>query len=160
MKQSIGNFLLRRLQEAGIRHIFGVPGDYNLGLMQQLEDRGEPAWNWMFSYDHSLLHRMSSQEVELPIVSCDCSRKSCFVPLVRPDAARLLAVPRTPSAFHPHAQRSAFHRTICVSGAMGYAMHYSRSHDAVIRLYDDGGNVTETHERCLGQVAPDGNVCA
>lgn len=44
MKQSIGDFLLRRLQEAGIRHLFGVPGDYNLGLMQQLEDRGEPAW--------------------------------------------------------------------------------------------------------------------
>ena len=44
MKQSIGNFLLRRLQEVGIQHIFGVPGDYNLGLMQQLEDRGEPAW--------------------------------------------------------------------------------------------------------------------
>lgn len=44
MKESIGNFLLRRLQEVGIRHIFGVPGDYNLGLMQQLEDRGEPAW--------------------------------------------------------------------------------------------------------------------
>src|ERR1700735_5678283 len=44
MKMSIGNFLLRRLQEAGIRHIFGVPGDYNLELMQQLEDRGEPAW--------------------------------------------------------------------------------------------------------------------
>ena len=44
MKQSMGNFLLRRLQEAGIRHIFGVPGDYNLGLMQQLEDRGEPVW--------------------------------------------------------------------------------------------------------------------
>src|SRR5215510_10021396 len=44
MKQSIGNFLLRRLEEAGVRHIFGVPGDYNLELMQQLEDRGEPAW--------------------------------------------------------------------------------------------------------------------
>jgi indolepyruvate decarboxylase len=44
MKQSIGSFLLRRLQEAGVRHIFGVPGDYNLELMQQLEDRGEPAW--------------------------------------------------------------------------------------------------------------------
>ena len=43
MKQAIGEFLLRRLQEAGIRHIFGVPGDYNLELMQQLEDRGEPA---------------------------------------------------------------------------------------------------------------------
>jgi len=44
MKQSIGDFLLRRLEEAGIRHIFGVPGDYNLELMQQLEDRGAPAW--------------------------------------------------------------------------------------------------------------------
>jgi indolepyruvate decarboxylase len=44
MKQTIGTFLIRRLQEAGIRHIFGVPGDYNLELMQQLEDRGEPAW--------------------------------------------------------------------------------------------------------------------
>ena len=44
MKQSIGNFLLRRLHEVGIRHVFGVPGDYNLEFMQQLEDRGEPAW--------------------------------------------------------------------------------------------------------------------
>jgi indolepyruvate decarboxylase len=44
MRQTIGDFLLRRLQEAGIRHLFGVPGDYNLELMQQLEERGEPAW--------------------------------------------------------------------------------------------------------------------
>ena len=44
MKETIGNFLLRRLHEAGIEHIFGVPGDYNLELMQQLEDRGKPAW--------------------------------------------------------------------------------------------------------------------
>lgn len=44
MKETIGNFLLRRLEEAGIQHIFGVPGDYNLDLMQQLEDRGSPAW--------------------------------------------------------------------------------------------------------------------
>ena len=44
MKQSIGNFLLRRLQEVGVQHIFGVPGDYNLEFMQQLEDRGCPTW--------------------------------------------------------------------------------------------------------------------
>src|SRR5499433_3047680 len=44
MRQSIGNFLLRRLKEADVKHIFGVPGDYNLELMQQLEDRGAPAW--------------------------------------------------------------------------------------------------------------------
>ena len=30
--------------------------------------------------------------------------------------------------------------------AIGYAMHSSRSHDAVIRIYDDAGNVIETHE--------------
>ena len=33
-----------------------------------------------------------------------------------------------------------------VSNAIGYAMHRSRSHDAVIRVYDDAGNVIETHE--------------
>ena len=44
MKQSIGNFLLRRVQEAGIRHIFGVPGDYNLELLQQLQDAGALKW--------------------------------------------------------------------------------------------------------------------
>jgi hypothetical protein len=44
MRQSIGNFLLRRLDEVGIRHIFGVAGDYNVEFTQQLEDRGAPAW--------------------------------------------------------------------------------------------------------------------
>jgi hypothetical protein len=33
-----------------------------------------------------------------------------------------------------------------VSNAIGYAMHYSRSHDAVIRVYDAAGNVIKTHE--------------
>jgi hypothetical protein len=32
------------------------------------------------------------------------------------------------------------------SNAVGYAQHYSRAHDAVIRVYDAGGNVIETHE--------------
>src|SRR5215468_1809640 len=30
--------------------------------------------------------------------------------------------------------------------AIGYAMHNSRSHDAVIRVYDASGNVIETHQ--------------
>ena len=29
---------------------------------------------------------------------------------------------------------------------IGYAKHSSRSHDAVIRVYDDPGNGIETHE--------------
>jgi hypothetical protein len=34
-----------------------------------------------------------------------------------------------------------------ISNAIGYAKFYSRSHDAVIRIYDAAGNVTETHEQ-------------
>jgi hypothetical protein len=33
-----------------------------------------------------------------------------------------------------------------VSHAIGYAKHRSRSHHAVIRVYDEAGNVIETHE--------------
>ena len=43
-RMKIGDFLLRRLAEAGIRHLFGVPGDYNLSLLQQLEDAGTLKW--------------------------------------------------------------------------------------------------------------------
>jgi hypothetical protein len=32
------------------------------------------------------------------------------------------------------------------SAAVDYAKHSSRSHDAVIRVYDAAGNVIETHE--------------
>ena len=32
-----------------------------------------------------------------------------------------------------------------VSNAIGYAIHHTRSHDAVIRVYDEVGNVIETH---------------
>jgi hypothetical protein len=32
------------------------------------------------------------------------------------------------------------------ANAIGYAQHCSRSHRAVIRVYDDAGNVIETHE--------------
>jgi hypothetical protein len=33
------------------------------------------------------------------------------------------------------------------SNAIGYAEHYSRSHDAVIRVYNETGNVIETDEQ-------------
>lgn len=32
------------------------------------------------------------------------------------------------------------------ANAIGYAKFYSRSHHAVIRVYDESGNVIETHE--------------
>src|SRR5439155_15398876 len=33
-----------------------------------------------------------------------------------------------------------------ISNAVDYAKFYSRSHDAVIRVYDEAGNVVATHE--------------
>ena len=41
-----------------------------------------------------------------------------------------------------------------VENAIGYAMHFSRSHNAVIRVYDDAGNVIETHEHAGDFVEP------
>ncbi|MEV5646804.1 thiamine pyrophosphate-binding protein [Nocardia sp. NPDC052254] len=41
---TIGDFLFRRLEEAGVGHLFGVPGDYNLELLHQLEDHSSIQW--------------------------------------------------------------------------------------------------------------------
>lgn len=38
MKMTIGHFLFRRLREIGVSHIFGVPGDFNLQLLEQLSE--------------------------------------------------------------------------------------------------------------------------
>lgn len=35
-KMTIGDYLLTRLKELGLQHIFGVPGDYNLGFLDQI----------------------------------------------------------------------------------------------------------------------------
>jgi indolepyruvate decarboxylase len=44
LTMTVGEFLLRRLHEAGVRHLFGVPGDFNLELLQQNEDTGQLTW--------------------------------------------------------------------------------------------------------------------
>ena len=38
-------------------------------------------------------------------------------------------------------------RRMAISNAIGHAKFFSRSHDAVIRVYDEAGNVIETHEQ-------------
>jgi hypothetical protein len=35
---------------------------------------------------------------------------------------------------------------LMVANAISYAKFFSRSHDAVIRVYNDAGNVIQTHE--------------
>ena len=44
LRMKLGHFLLRRLWEAGVEHLFGVPGDYNLELLQQLQDGDTLKW--------------------------------------------------------------------------------------------------------------------
>jgi hypothetical protein len=41
-----------------------------------------------------------------------------------------------------------------VSNAIDYAKFRSRSHDAMIRFYDEGGNLIETHEHVGGFKEP------
>lgn len=41
---TVGDYLLHRLQQAGIRHLFGVPGDYNLQFLDSVIDHPEIAW--------------------------------------------------------------------------------------------------------------------
>lgn len=38
MRMQIGAFLARRLIEAGVRHLFGVPGDFNLSFLEQIQE--------------------------------------------------------------------------------------------------------------------------
>jgi hypothetical protein len=57
--------------------------------------------------------------------------------------------PPTPSSFANEAPLHVYEvrpRYDTPLHAIGYATHSSRSHDAVIRVYDAAGNVIETHE--------------
>lgn len=35
---SVGRYLIRRLRDLGLSHVFGIPGDYVLGFMKQIEE--------------------------------------------------------------------------------------------------------------------------
>src|SRR5699024_8218295 len=43
-KYTVGDYLLDRLSELGIRHMFGVPGDYNFAFLDNVIDYEGMAW--------------------------------------------------------------------------------------------------------------------
>lgn len=43
-KITVAQYLLQRLQELGVKHIFGVPGDYNLLLLDHIASHPELEW--------------------------------------------------------------------------------------------------------------------
>jgi hypothetical protein len=45
-----------------------------------------------------------------------------------------------------HSVRCGYGEPNAITNAIGYAKFYSRLHDAVIRVYDDAGNLIDTHE--------------
>src|SRR5215475_3445247 len=50
--------------------------------------------------------------------------------------------------------------TNAVANAVGYAKHCSLSHDAVIRVYDEAGNVIETHEhKGISKIGKGDSLC-
>ena len=44
MKITIAEYLLKRLKEVNVEHMFGVPGDYNLGFLDYVEDSKDIKW--------------------------------------------------------------------------------------------------------------------
>ncbi|SUB15665.1 Indole-3-pyruvate decarboxylase [Pantoea agglomerans] len=42
---TVGDYLLTRLQEIGVKHLFGVPGDYNLQFLDRVI--AHPAISWV-----------------------------------------------------------------------------------------------------------------
>ena len=44
MKITIGDYLLKRLKEFNVKHIYGVPGDYNLLFLDHIEDMDGIEW--------------------------------------------------------------------------------------------------------------------
>ena len=44
-KITVGNYLIKRLKELGIKDVFGVPGDYNLLFLDQIDDAENLNWN-------------------------------------------------------------------------------------------------------------------
>jgi hypothetical protein len=47
---------------------------------------------------------------------------------------------------HRHSVACGYSEPNAIADAIGYAEHRSRSDRAVIRVYDEAGNVIETHE--------------
>ena len=37
-KSTVGKYLIRRLEQIGLKHIFGIPGDYVLDFFDRLEE--------------------------------------------------------------------------------------------------------------------------
>jgi hypothetical protein len=98
-----------------------------IGCAAQFTIKSHLKYSKEFEYDHD--NDNYSNYVENSVHVGDSYQTECAV-------ARIYRKPSRYSGFFRHA----------VGNAVDYAKVFSRSHDAVIRVYDAAGNVIETHE--------------
>jgi len=77
---------------------------------------------------------------------CRTTGPSSHTELVPPSYGLLLNHSTDRSLDSDHSVGCGYARPNGRHNAIGYTKHRSRSHDAVIRVYDEAGNVIETHE--------------
>ena len=106
-RMKIGDFLLRRLEEAGVRHLFGVPGDYNLGLLQQLHDSGYTIERSYLGKNETYNDVANWSYADLPKVFRPDTTARSFVVKTNGDLQKALNAPNDTMIFvesilHPH----------------------------------------------------------
>src|SRR5262245_15530839 len=136
-RMTIGDFLLRRLEEAGVRHLFGVPGDYNLGLLQQLHDAGRLEWIG------------TCNELNASFAADGYARlKGLGVVLVTNGVGALSAINGVAGSCSEHVP------VICISGSIplrsmdrSLGMHHTMADGTWDHFLDAYGHVTAAHTR-------------
>jgi indolepyruvate decarboxylase len=136
-RMKIGDFLLSRLEQAGIRHLFGVPGDYNLELLQQLQDTGTLKWIGTCS------------ELNASYAADGYARLNGLgVLLVTNGVGALSAINGVGGAYSEHVP------VICVAGSIplrsidrGLGMHHTMADGSFDQFLDAYARVTAAHVR-------------
>src|SRR6516225_5190938 len=136
-RMKIGDFLLRRLEEAGVRHLFGVPGDYNLALLQQLQDTGTLKWIGACS------------ELNASYAADGYARLNGLgALLVTNGVGALSAINGVGGSYSEHVP------VICIAGSIplrsidrGLGMHYTMADGSYDHFLDAYAHVTAAHAR-------------
>ena len=136
-QMAIGDFLLRRLEEAGVRHLFGVPGDYNLELLQQLQDNGVLKWIGTCS------------ELNASYAADGYARlKGLGALLVTNGVGALSAINGIGGSYSEHVP------VICIAGSIplrsidrGLGMHHTMADGSFNQFLDAYAHVTAAHTR-------------
>ncbi len=136
-RMKIGDFLLRRLEEAGVRHLFGVPGDYSLELLQQLQDAGALKWIGTCS------------ELNASYAADGCARLNGLgALLVTNGVGALSAINGVGGSYSEHVP------VICIAGSIplrsidrGLGMHHTMADGSYDHFLDAYAAVTAAHTR-------------